>query len=93
SKPMMPLQRALPPQPQSGDGVQSSAQGQGAPASRESARNYQPPRAHGGVKSCSWPVGDPKQPGFHFCGEPSEPGRPYCAHHCHQAYQRKSEAA
>jgi GcrA cell cycle regulator len=51
------------------------------------------PRTHAGSKSCSWPVGDPKQPGFHFCGEPAEPGRPYCANHCHVAYHRKSEAA
>ena len=57
------------------------------------ARNPQPTRAHGGSKSCSWPVGDPKQPGFHFCGEPAEPGRPYCPNHCHLAYHRKSEAA
>lgn len=56
-------------------------------------RQAQPSRAHGGSKSCSWPVGDPKQPGFHFCGEPAEPGRPYCADHCHVAYHRKSEAA
>jgi GcrA cell cycle regulator len=46
-----------------------------------------------GSKSCSWPVGDPKQPGFHFCGDSAEPGRPYCAHHCTIAYHRKSEAA
>ncbi len=46
-----------------------------------------------GTKSCSWPMGDPKQPGFHFCGEEAVPGRPYCAAHCSQAYQRKSEAA
>jgi GcrA cell cycle regulator len=57
------------------------------------ASNPQPSRAHGGSKSCSWPVGDPKQPGFHFCGEPAEPGRPYCPNHCHLAYHRKSEAA
>jgi GcrA cell cycle regulator len=57
------------------------------------ASNPQPSRAHGGSKSCSWPVGDPKQPGFHFCGEPAETGRPYCANHCHLAYHRKSEAA
>ena len=56
-------------------------------------RQAQPSRAHGGSKSCSWPVGDPKQPGFHFCGEPAEPGRPYCGEHCHVAYHRKSEAA
>jgi GcrA cell cycle regulator len=57
------------------------------------ARNPQPSRAQSGSKSCSWPVGDPKQPGFHFCGEPAEAGRPYCPNHCHQAYHRKSEAA
>ncbi|WP_374653150.1 GcrA family cell cycle regulator [Dongia sp.] len=49
--------------------------------------------AGAGSKSCSWPVGDPKQPGFHFCGDVAEPGRPYCAHHCTIAYHRKSEAA
>lgn len=49
--------------------------------------------AQAGSKSCSWPVGDPKQPGFHFCGDAAEAGRPYCAHHCGIAYHRKSEAA
>ncbi len=53
----------------------------------------QPKVAHGGGRSCSWPVGDPKQPGFHFCGGEALPGRPYCASHCGMAYQRKSEAA
>ena len=52
------------------------------------------PAAHaGGGRACSWPVGDPKEPDFHFCGAGIEPGRPYCAHHCAQAYQRKVEAA
>lgn len=92
AKPMMPLQRAMPAQSQGNGGGASEAQ-QMPSAPREQQRGYPPARAHGGVKSCSWPVGDPKQAGFHFCGEPSEPGRPYCAHHCHQAYQRKSEAA
>ena len=50
-------------------------------------------QARGGAKSCSWPMGDPKQPEFHFCGEEAEPGRPYCTAHCAMAYQRKSEAA
>jgi GcrA cell cycle regulator len=88
-RPMMQsMQRAMPAQSQDGSGVVSNP----PPAPREQSRSY-PARAHGGVKSCSWPMGDPKQPGFHFCGEPSEPGRPYCSSHCHQAYQRKSEAA
>ena len=49
--------------------------------------------SHVGSKTCSWPMGDPKQPGFHFCGEPAEAGKPYCGHHCHVAYHKKSEAA
>jgi GcrA cell cycle regulator len=40
-----------------------------------------------------WPVGDPKEQNFHFCEAPAEPGRPYCAAHCSQAYQRRSEEA
>jgi GcrA cell cycle regulator len=47
----------------------------------------------GGGKACMWPVGDPKEQNFHFCEEPAEPGRPYCASHCAQAYQRRSEEA
>jgi GcrA cell cycle regulator len=50
-------------------------------------------QARTGAKTCSWPMGDPKQPEFHFCGEEAEPGRPYCTAHCAMAYQRKSEAA
>jgi GcrA cell cycle regulator len=49
--------------------------------------------ASGGRSACSWPIGDPKTADFHFCGESNEPGRPYCATHCAQAYQRKSDAA
>ena len=44
-------------------------------------------------RGCQWPVGDPKQPDFHFCGQPSEIGRPYCAKHCAIAYHRRSDAA
>jgi len=85
-KPMMPVQRTN----------VTASQPEAAPpppAPQERTRSY-PARAQGvGGKACSWPVGDPKQPGFHFCGEPAETGRPYCSQHCHMAYQRKSEAA
>lgn len=30
---------------------------------------------------CRWPVGDPRQDGFHFCGAPQMVGRPYCVAH------------
>ncbi len=47
--------------------------------------------AAAGGKTCSWPVGDPKQNGFHFCGDPVEAGRPYCTVHCESAYHKKPQ--
>ena len=35
---------------------------------------------------CSWPVGNPSDEGFHFCGGSKVPGKPYCAKHCAVAY-------
>jgi GcrA cell cycle regulator len=39
---------------------------------------------------CSWPVGNPGDRNFHFCGEAAAPGKPYCAKHCAVAYIRSS---
>ena len=36
---------------------------------------------------CRWPIGDPGQPEFAFCGGPSSEGFPYCAYHARIAYQ------
>lgn len=36
---------------------------------------------------CRWPIGDPKEAGFKFCGGPAEEGLPYCSHHCRAAFQ------
>jgi hypothetical protein len=30
---------------------------------------------------CRWPIGEPRQPDFHFCGAPQVAGRPYCDLH------------
>ncbi len=38
-------------------------------------------------RMCRWPLGDPKQPGFRFCGKPALPNLPYCAEHAAIAYQ------
>lgn len=38
-------------------------------------------------RMCKWPIGDPREPGFHFCGRPSVSGLPYCAEHAAVAYQ------
>jgi GcrA cell cycle regulator len=36
--------------------------------------------------TCKWPIGDPLEAGFSFCGEHSEEGKPYCATHSRRAY-------
>lgn len=36
--------------------------------------------------SCRWPIGDPKEPDFHFCNRSKVEGKSYCAFHCARAY-------
>ena len=36
---------------------------------------------------CKWPIGDPGEPEFHFCGRKSCASLPYCEHHARMAYQ------
>jgi len=36
---------------------------------------------------CRWPIGDPGEPEFHFCGRKSCGTLPYCEHHARMAYQ------
>ena len=36
--------------------------------------------------TCNWPEGDPKLPGFHFCGRDKPPYTAYCPHHAARAY-------
>ena len=36
---------------------------------------------------CRWPIGEPRHPDFHFCGEKQAEGRPYCARHWQMAFQ------
>lgn len=40
---------------------------------------------------CKWPVGDPTQPDFYFCGRHSGPGGPYCEDHAKIAFQPSNE--
>ena len=37
--------------------------------------------------TCKWPIGDPGQEDFHFCGHESREGAPYCEYHSGVAYQ------
>ena len=38
-------------------------------------------------RMCRWPIGDPREPGFRFCGKSAMHGQPYCAEHAALAYQ------
>ena len=40
---------------------------------------------------CVWPVGDPKKPGFFFCGAIRESDKPYCLAHNMRAKRRAGE--
>lgn len=40
---------------------------------------------------CRWPMGDPTQADFRFCGQKTDTGVPYCTHHCRVAYQPAGE--
>ena len=37
--------------------------------------------------TCKWPIGDPGNDDFHFCGHDSLDGVPYCEYHAGVAYQ------
>ena len=37
--------------------------------------------------SCRWPIGDPQQADFHFCGKSKVAGLPYCEFHARRAFQ------
>jgi GcrA cell cycle regulator len=58
---------------------------------------FMPTRSRNGAPSCLWPIGDPGETDFHFCGGKTVPGRPYCPEHCARAYMPrtgdKSQAA
>ena len=42
-------------------------------------------------RTCKFPVGDPQEPSFSFCGAPKEAdGCPYCEFHARIAFQSKS---
>tara|TARA_Y100000590_G_scaffold364139_1_gene422297 strand:+ start:53844 stop:54332 length:489 start_codon:yes stop_codon:yes gene_type:complete len=41
--------------------------------------------------NCKWPIGDPRDDDFHFCGHAPSNGSPYCEDHSKVAY-KKSKA-
>lgn len=53
------------------------------PASRSGGMTMMELRAH----HCRWPIGDPRDPNFSFCGELRADEGPYCTEHRARAYQ------
>lgn len=41
--------------------------------------------------TCRWPVGDPMNDDFHFCGRSALDAQPYCEYHCGVAFQAPNE--
>ena len=54
---------------------------------RESLRTVL--RRRGKGPGCLWPIGDPGEADFHFCGAEAVAGKPYCSEHCARAYITK----
>ncbi len=42
------------------------------------------------LTTCRWPIGDPKDEDFCFCGKQTVTGKPYCQKHCQEAYANMS---
>lgn len=38
-------------------------------------------------RTCKWPIGDPQEEDFCFCGHDVKEDTPYCEYHCKVAYQ------
>ncbi len=51
-----------------------------------------PPKERSSGPKCLWPIGDPGDADFHFCGKNIVPGKPYCADHCAKAYIVRSRS-
>jgi GcrA cell cycle regulator len=42
-------------------------------------------------RMCHWPIGDPADAAFHFCGRNPKSGSPYCEAHARKAYQPQTQ--
>jgi GcrA cell cycle regulator len=44
-------------------------------------------------RTCRWPIGEPQDREFHFCGNAPKTGKPYCEAHCKIVYQPLAASA
>ncbi len=100
-RPATPRQPAAPRAPQApreprapSQSAQTSAAALRALANQPSAKRL--PMMALSASTCRWPIGDPGDTEFHFCGERSLDGKPYCSAHASIAYVKmkpRTEAA
>ena len=84
-------QKAKPEAPKKPDAKPAVAAEPPRKAAARAAAPKQAAKKHSGP-SCQWPFGDPRLPGFHFCGAPAVSGKPYCGEHCAAAYNLVSSS-
>jgi GcrA cell cycle regulator len=44
-------------------------------------------------RMCQWPIGNPGEVNFHFCGHQASASRPYCDQHCAMAYRNTGDSS
>ncbi|MBL0930769.1 MAG: GcrA cell cycle regulator [Alphaproteobacteria bacterium] len=76
--------RIAAPRPAPAAQAPTSAQALRALANQPSAKRL--PMMALNSSTCRWPIGDPGDAEFHFCGEKAEDGKPYCTAHASIAY-------
>jgi GcrA cell cycle regulator len=71
-------------------GLQSKRQSGGRPKARKNAPPVGKREVHDlaplAIRTCRYPHGDPRTPGFRFCGGAVMLGKPYCASHMAVTY-------
>ena len=100
-RPATPRQPSAPRAPQAPREPRVAAQAQQTSAAALRALANQPsakrlPMMALSASTCRWPIGDPGDAEFHFCGERSLDGKPYCSSHASIAYVKmkpRTEAA
>ena len=45
------------------------------------------------ANDCRWPIGDPREDGFHFCGAPQTGTSSYCEHHMRASFDDTKQRA
>ena len=95
SQPSLPRAPQAPREPRvQTQAAQTSAAALRALANQPSAKRL--PMMALSASTCRWPIGDPGDAEFHFCGERALESKPYCSAHASIAYVKmkpKTEAA